>query len=403
LNFWTSNAANGNRQNVLNAFAAATEFHELGGTLYREEFWLVHDRLGTPRMIVDKSGSLASVRRHDYLPFGEELYAGIGQNRTTTNGYMGDSTRQKFTGYENDPETGLNFAEARYQSPVQGRFTSVDPLGASANVVSPQSLNRYSYVQNDPTNANDPTGMMLSDIGVYQTANPECAAILNRVMDALVQQAIRPPTSNPGTILHEAGHSGGQSPTGSQPNSTNQRLGEIRRSAKPLAPGETAVPTQIVYIVADEVQSNGQQVMNPDGTPSTNGPVWGKSRINVIAVLDQGGNIMSSSTGITLLENVRPASPDAEAAAKRGELTTANQLEMPQNSDGTFYDRVFVWDKSAADQTQRESKPYNVVNKQTLYVHVPSQRPPIIYSENVQHYTNQGIHIDVGSTKIWPR
>jgi RHS repeat-associated protein len=164
LDFWTSIASGGpaNRQNVLNAFAPCGPARELAGTLYREEFWLVSDRLGTPRMIVDKSGSLASVRRHDYLPFGEEVYAGTG-GRTTGQGYMGDSTRQKFTGYEYDAETGLNFAQARYQSSVQGRFTSVDPLGASANVATPQSLNRYSYVQNNPTNATDPTGMIMYD------------------------------------------------------------------------------------------------------------------------------------------------------------------------------------------------------------------------------------------------
>src|ERR1041385_1656733 len=37
--------------------------------------WLVSDQLGTPRMIVDQSGNLANVKRHDYLPFGEELFA----------------------------------------------------------------------------------------------------------------------------------------------------------------------------------------------------------------------------------------------------------------------------------------------------------------------------------------
>lgn len=76
---------------------------------------------------------------------------------------MGDSTRQKFTGYEADAQTGLNFAQARYQSSVQGRFTSVDPLGASASTIDPQSLNRYSYVQNNPTSATDPSGMMIYD------------------------------------------------------------------------------------------------------------------------------------------------------------------------------------------------------------------------------------------------
>src|SRR5713226_2341704 len=44
--------------------------------------WMVTDRLGTPRMVFDKTGSLSGVSRHDYLPFGEELYAGI-SGRTT--------------------------------------------------------------------------------------------------------------------------------------------------------------------------------------------------------------------------------------------------------------------------------------------------------------------------------
>jgi hypothetical protein len=67
-------------------------------------------------MIVDQSGTLASVKRHDYLPFGEEIggpQVPLLGGRTPTQGYAGDSTRQHFTGYEADGETGLNFAEAR--------------------------------------------------------------------------------------------------------------------------------------------------------------------------------------------------------------------------------------------------------------------------------------------------
>ncbi|HEV7684380.1 MAG TPA: BPSL0067 family protein [Pyrinomonadaceae bacterium] len=159
LSFWSGQATVGTgRQNVLSQFATCGSFRELAGTLYREAFWLVSDRLGTPRMIVDKSGTLASVKRHDYLPFGEELAAGM-SGRTTSQGYTGDSMRQHFTGYEADGETGLNFAEARYQSNPQGRFTSVDPLAASASVGDPQTLNRYSYANNNPTNLTDPSGM----------------------------------------------------------------------------------------------------------------------------------------------------------------------------------------------------------------------------------------------------
>jgi RHS repeat-associated protein len=120
--------------------------------------WLVTDHLGTPRMIADLSGSLAAIRRHDYLPFGEEI--GLIGGRNAGQGYVADNTRQKFTGYESDAETGLNFAQARYQSPTQGRFISVDPLGASATTLNPQSFNRYSYVLNNPTNLTDPDGLM---------------------------------------------------------------------------------------------------------------------------------------------------------------------------------------------------------------------------------------------------
>ena len=64
--------------------------------------WLVPDHLGTPRIILDQTGELANVKRHDYLPFGEELFAPSG-SRTTAQGYLsGDSIRQQFTQKERD-------------------------------------------------------------------------------------------------------------------------------------------------------------------------------------------------------------------------------------------------------------------------------------------------------------
>jgi RHS repeat-associated protein len=116
------------------------------------------DHLGSPRAWTDGSGNLTAGGRHDYLPFGEELSAGVGI-RSAALGYGADSARQKFTGKERDGETGLDFFLARYYSSVQGRFTSVDPLMASASVNEPQSWNRYVYVKNNPCKFIDPTGM----------------------------------------------------------------------------------------------------------------------------------------------------------------------------------------------------------------------------------------------------
>jgi hypothetical protein len=49
--------------------------------------------------------------RRNFMPFGEDLYQGIG-NRTSTLKYSinGDDIRQKFTGYQKDTETSLDLS-----------------------------------------------------------------------------------------------------------------------------------------------------------------------------------------------------------------------------------------------------------------------------------------------------
>jgi RHS repeat-associated protein len=120
--------------------------------------WLVQDHLGSTRMVVDRSGSLGGIRRHDFSPFGEELSAGVGI-RSASNGYGDDSVRQKFTSKERDSETGLDFFEERYYASTQGRFTTCDPLMASAKTGNPQSWNRFVYVLNNPLRYVDPDGL----------------------------------------------------------------------------------------------------------------------------------------------------------------------------------------------------------------------------------------------------
>lgn len=93
--------------------------------------------------------------RHDYLPFGEELTAGI---RGSGYGYASTNVRQKFTGHERDGETGLDFAEARYCSSVQGRFNSPDDFLNDSQIGDPQSWNKYVYARNNPQKLVDPTG-----------------------------------------------------------------------------------------------------------------------------------------------------------------------------------------------------------------------------------------------------
>jgi RHS repeat-associated protein len=170
--------------------------------------WLVTDQLGTPRMMFDQSGSLANVSRHDYLPFGEELFANTG-GRAPALGYTnGDGARQKFTLKERDNETGLDYFGARYYSSNQGRFTGVDPyniiLEKQADEHSavatrqflrylgePQNWNRYVYVANNPLKYIDPDGeeIRFSNADSTQKLTAEQEEALRNAVTTLRQQS----------------------------------------------------------------------------------------------------------------------------------------------------------------------------------------------------------------------
>jgi RHS repeat-associated protein len=113
-------------------------------------------------MIADRTGTLAGMNRHDYLPFGEELFAGTG-NRTAQQGYQSsDGVRQQFTQYERDVETGLDYAQARYYGSTMGRFTSTDPIYFQVTMAfDPQRFNLYAYTRNNPLKWVDPNGEAL--------------------------------------------------------------------------------------------------------------------------------------------------------------------------------------------------------------------------------------------------
>lgn len=93
--------------------------------------------------------------------YGEELYAD-GTHRIAAGKYSQtgeDGVRQRFTGYQKDKETSLDFAEARMYANSLGRFTAVDPLLASGKSANPQTFNRYVYVGNSPLLLTDPDGL----------------------------------------------------------------------------------------------------------------------------------------------------------------------------------------------------------------------------------------------------
>lgn len=107
-----------------------------GNTIYHHPDYLSN------RLETDAGGNV--VRTFGHLPFGGIWYE------------TGTPDKWKFTTYERDSESGLDYAAARYYSNGLGRFLSLDPL--AGDLSNPQSLNRYSYVTNDPITYRDPTG-----------------------------------------------------------------------------------------------------------------------------------------------------------------------------------------------------------------------------------------------------
>ena len=101
------------------------------------------DHLGSSNVITDGTGQAVEVDA--YTPYG-----GLSSHTGPAD------VPQKFTGQRLDTSTGLYFYNTRYYDPSLGRFTSPDPFVQDPS--DPQTLNRYSYVGNNPVNYVDPSG-----------------------------------------------------------------------------------------------------------------------------------------------------------------------------------------------------------------------------------------------------
>ena len=111
----------------------------INSTLY----YILKDHLGSASVVTDTSGNILGENR--YYPFGE--------TRLTTGTIYTDKL---FTGQREMAGLGIYHYQARFYPPKLGRFLSADTIVPS--YANPQSLNRFSYVTNNPLKYTDPSG-----------------------------------------------------------------------------------------------------------------------------------------------------------------------------------------------------------------------------------------------------
>ena len=100
--------------------------------------YFTSDNIGSTSIETDSSGSISF--KSNYLPFGKEIsFSSIGKEKFG------------FTSKEYDYESSLNYFNARYYNPSNGKFISNDPIFKP-------SEGGYQYVRNNPLTIIDPSG-----------------------------------------------------------------------------------------------------------------------------------------------------------------------------------------------------------------------------------------------------
>ncbi len=151
--------------------------------------YLAGDHHGTMSLAIHADAVQTHSKRYT-SPFGAERGEPTGTPWPDDKGFLGKTE---------DENTGLTHIGAREYDPAIGQFISVDPL---LSIDQPQSLNGYSYANQHPATASDPTGLREGCGATYVTST--CASPVKSGVNNAVSGG------NPGS----PGNSGSKKPYG---------------------------------------------------------------------------------------------------------------------------------------------------------------------------------------------
>ena len=143
--------------------------------------YLLKDHIGSTHQVVGKTGDASA--RMGFNAWGERrkppldsLNSGLNTFEvipidtvwTAMGSKIEDTTNRGFTGHEQFDQMGIIHMNGRIYDPFLGRFLQADPI--IQDPYDTQSLNRYSYVMNNPLSYTDPTGYVRLRDGWWRTA-----------------------------------------------------------------------------------------------------------------------------------------------------------------------------------------------------------------------------------------
>lgn len=219
-----------------------------------DSFYL-SDALGSTRALTNNQGAVTD--SYSYDAFGQLLSS----TGTTLNSFL-------YTGEQKDAASGFYYLRSRNYDPVIGRFLTADPYQGTPQ--EPLSLHKYVYVQNNPVNMTDPTGLYGAEEGTaaHQVIGRYYIGVWG---DYFVSRLGRRPNRGfprvedvlgGGWGAYNRAIRTGERSMGFRPDLRNYLTGDVYE-IKPLSPYgvATAVPEAIEYALTLNVMEFGAPVL----------------------------------------------------------------------------------------------------------------------------------------------
>lgn len=124
------------------------------GSATTERLYLIHDHLGTPREARSADGTVHWRWQGDGFARTQPQTDVDNNGQTTT-------INLRLPGQYYDSETGLHYNWHRYYHPQSGRYITSDPIGLDGG------LNTFGYVDANPLNWSDPSGLIFTPETVW--------------------------------------------------------------------------------------------------------------------------------------------------------------------------------------------------------------------------------------------